>query len=474
MVNYKRISLVHSPLDLTAVAIPNTGSIAPLGLISLATYISLKIPDLEINIIDGDLLGLDETKKSIKSSNSDIVGIGVQACESYASALELARVAKETGAIVVLGGEQSTIRARQILHRRSFIDLIIRGQGERGLELLLKGERSEQIPGLVYRTEKRLPTNLSTNSSIMENPTRRLRLRNLPIPDRRFVEQKRYALEFQKTLESQLTDLESFVTIRTQDGCMKAIKDGVCTFCVRDDLMQASLRTPAEFWNEVIYLQDLGVDYAWDIAPSFSSVSTKYLQALAKTKPQTASMRFRIYARADDLAMEDKTKALSDMGVENVLVGFDSGNQACLDSANKKTTLEQHRQAARNLRKYGISTYSGFILGYLVETDESMQDTLNHACELRDIIGERNYRIVTCSKMQLYPGSGEWNVYLRANPQARLRYGEADLIDMRQLTEEYFREFLHIDPAKADEIAEQIRALSPIKSGKDMKKGMVH
>ena len=71
--------------------------------------------------------------------------------------------------------------------------------------------------------------------------------------------------------------------------------------------------------------------------------------------------------------------------------------------------------------------------------------------------------------MQLYPTSGEWNAFLSSNPKLRAKYGDVDIIDIQNLSNLYFRQYLKIDPKEADRISEEIVSLAPIKSGKDRK-----
>ncbi|MEK6868080.1 MAG: radical SAM protein, partial [Nanoarchaeota archaeon] len=346
---------------------------------------------------------------------------------------------------------------------RPYIDFVVAGQGESALEGIIRKDPSQSIPQLTYRE----------GSVIITNSQKRLPLHLIPVPSRKYIDLANYSKRFQKTLESKLTGLKCFTTIRTQDGCLKAIREGVCTFCKRDDLFLAGFRKPDTFWDEISYLESLGVDYAWDIAASFTTVGSKYLWSLAKKRPSESKIRFRVYARADDLSHEENVEALAALGVENVLVGFDSGDQICLDASNKKTTLEQHRQAAHNLRKYGIATYAGFVLGHLAETKQSMHHTLYHAQELKGILGNKLFRTTTCSKMQLYPGTVEWHRYCETFPEEQEYYENADDIDLQLLSKKYFRKYLHLEPYEADEFAQQIRCLSPIKSGKDLKKSVV-
>ena len=93
--------------------------------------------------------------------------------------------------------------------------------------------------------------------------------------------------------------------------------------------------------------------------------------------------------------------------------------------------------------------------------------------ELKAIVGDKLFRVTTCSKMQLYPEKIEWHRYLQAFPEERDYYENADDINIHQLSEKYFKKYLSLDPTEADDIVEQIRSLSPIKSGKDMKKSLI-
>lgn len=456
------LTLIQSPLQLDTMPVPHVGALPPLGLLALATYVEER-HTIPIHIIDADYLGLAAAQEALRRTPADVVGIGIQASESYSSALVLAQTAKQMGAIVVLGGEQATLRAPQILENRSYIDYVVAGQGEAAMTEILQGAAPHQIPNLVYRN----------HGKVTQTPKMRINQAHLPIPQRIYVDLAAYAHQFQETLEAKLTGKHSFTTAKTQDFCLKAVKKGICSFCKREDLFGPGIRNPKQFWEEMMYLQNLGVDYVWDVSPSFSSVGLPYLQKLAAAKPASSIIAFRIYGRADDLADERIVAVLREIGVENILVGFDSGNQVCLDSSNKGTTIDQHRQAAKHLRAYDIATYSAFVLGHMAETYESMRNTLDHARELKGVLGDRLFRITTCSKMQLYPGTGEYQRFLSTRPELREALDHKDMIDIHTLSEAYFREFLRIDPTAADETAEEIRRLSPIRSGKDMK-ALVH
>jgi len=92
----------------------------PLGILSVGTYIEHNNPGVEVEILDGNnVLTLGEVKSRI---DADLVGISATAL-GYDHAIEVAKVAKQRGARVILGGAAATPLAREILTRISHIKL---------------------------------------------------------------------------------------------------------------------------------------------------------------------------------------------------------------------------------------------------------------------------------------------------------------------------------------------------------------
>lgn len=459
----KRICLIQSPLEDDAYKTILIKSLAPLGVISLATHLLSIIPDLDIKILNGDFLGLEKTIEETKNFDADIVGIGVQSCESYSTAVQIAEKVKTDDNKIILGGKHASSIANQILKNRNCIDYIIRGDGELPLEHVLKNFPLQDISGLVYRDQNDISVNKEKN----------LFLKELLIPNRSLINQKEYSKKFQETLESKLTGFKSMALSRTQKGCIKAIKYGPCTFCVREDILKAEFRSPDKFWEEMSYLESLGVDYVWEVSPSFTGTSTEYLKSLVSKKPKSSRINYRIYGNTTELLDEKRVELLKKLGVENILIEFESGNQKCLDSSNKHAKLSQHLNAVKNLKKYEIATCASFILGHLGETKDSLKDTLNHVKEIKDILGERLFRSVTCSKMQLYPGSVEWNIYCNTFPNFMTQYAKKDIIPLQEISKKYIQNYLNLDINELEEIINQIRSIPLIGVGKDKTKSIL-
>lgn len=455
----KRICLVQAPIDEGVGRTPYV--MPPLGILSLATYLRNNSPTSDIEVLDGDLIGLDEVKRKLQDYNPDLVGVSTSSSETYGSALKIAQYAKQIESKVVFGGEQASARAKQIISNRHEVDYVVVGQGESPLIQIILNDNPASISGLVYRDDL---------GKVIENPVGRQLLLSkdeLPIPDRTFVDISEYAKGFQQTTESRLTGAKCYGSTRTQYGCLKAIQNGPCVFCSRTDLDHLDLRKPETFWKEMELLLSQGIDYVWEIAPSFTSASKNYLKKLASAKSANCNMNMRVYAspRNGELCDEEKVEALARMGVENVLAGFESGNQNCLDLSNKHITLEEHLKSVKNLKKNGLTLCSAFIIGLPGETKESMYQTLNHAKRLKEEIGTKLFRVVTASVLQPYPGTRIFESCLSQFPELRSQT-DKDILDMDLISRKYIEGILHLDINEVVSVIEQLRDLAPIGSGK--------
>src|SRR3989344_2649661 len=131
------------------------GILPPLGLLYIASY--LEKHGYEVKILDIEALNLtsEEGRELILKEKADIVGI-TSSTSTLLGSFEAAKFAKESGAVVVLGGPQ--INAYPIESTsHPFIDYSILGEGEETmLELTQAIEKNdkgkiETIGGLVYK-----------------------------------------------------------------------------------------------------------------------------------------------------------------------------------------------------------------------------------------------------------------------------------------------------------------------------------
>ena len=69
-------------------------------------------------------------------------------------------------------------------------------------------------------------------------------------------------------------------------------------------------------------------------------------------------------------------------GCYQVGIGFESGNQKVLDSVNKGISLEDSIRASHMIKESGIECAGFYMLGFLDDTVETMNETIDFAVKL--------------------------------------------------------------------------------------------
>ncbi len=343
---------------------------------------------MEVQLFDGEII---PQKEIIGSLNGSIIGISVTGA-NYHNVIEIAREAKKGGAKVIVGGPQATVKHREILQNQRYIDAVVRGDGELALHAFVEANITKnygdlsKVRNLSYRDR---------DGSIIVNPILRkceqADLNNLPAPDRTLLGDllELYSSNFQNHTYRK-EGFTRFVSLESQKGCAKterhSEKKGRCSFCARIDKGLRRL-TPQKFWNRVRQLCDPnGKTMVWDVSDSFSgaiSPGDNWLEKTAESKPFDLDGRvnFKIFGRADELK-EKAVGYLKQIGIYEVFVGVESGDQDKLDSINKGSTPEDNLRAVENLKNYGIQTYVSLVYALPGEDVMSLERTHQHTKEL--------------------------------------------------------------------------------------------
>lgn len=270
---------------------------APLGLLSIATYLKTAHPEIKVHIVNGEVDNVQA-----EYLEADIVGFS-SLITNCIETLKLARIAKQNGAIVVVGNRYASFFADQLLDEPS-IDVIVNGKGEIPMAAIAEGKPFESIPNLAFMK----------NGSVIRTQRHEISLLQLPWPDRSLIDLEVYFQNFRS--EFGASPFSRPATMYSQQGCLWSRKSGGCIFCARKDAID--LRPPEQFWQEVKYLEDtFGVDYIFDQADDFPQ-RRRWLKKLVVEKPET-NMRFRVWARSDHI---DETVAdlLAELGVHDIFI----------------------------------------------------------------------------------------------------------------------------------------------------------
>ena len=75
-------------------------------------------------------------------------------------------------------------------------------------------------------------------------------------------------------------------------------------------------------------------------------------------------------------------KAMKEGGMRVIMVGYETGDQQILNNVRKGTTIEQARTFTKNCKDLGILIHGAFVLGLPGETRETIQRSIDFACEM--------------------------------------------------------------------------------------------
>ncbi len=348
----------------------------PLGLLYLAAV--TREAGYDVAVFDAMFETSDDAfRAALQVHRPRVVGIAALATVR-AAALRLAAIARDAGALVVLGGADPTGRPEAYLGgdgQARAVDVVVVGEGERTfVELLgrLKAAgwqadtRLDDLPGLA------LPPS-DGKGAIRRTPERPhiADLDSLPFPARDLVDVDRYQAAWRAAHGF------SSLSVIAGRGCPYG-----CTWCQKSVFGRSyRMRSPDSVAEEmrqikVRYNPDqirvvddvLGVDRRW---------IRKWHDALLALD---AVIPFEALSRVD-LVDDELLRLLREAGCRRLAFGAESGSQRVLDAMHKGTTVEQVYKAALLCRAHGIETYFYIMLGY---PGEEWEDILATARLLRE------------------------------------------------------------------------------------------
>jgi radical SAM superfamily enzyme YgiQ (UPF0313 family) len=414
----------------------------PLGILSIGTYLGLKNPEVEVEILDGNnVLALDEV---IDKVNADVVGITATGA-SYEHAIEVAKVASEKGASVVLGGAAATPLAREILKYYDYVDAVVRYDGEIAFSKYVAGVPLASIENLVYRE----------NSQIKENAVKLPDLNEFAWPDRSFVNMETY---FENSKDPDYPICEPFqrpMNICSQKGCVwRCQEEGGCIFC-SIPYYDLRLRDPKLVWDEISFLvEKYRTDFIWD--PSDNLIGDKeWFKSFCAAKPKTLDIHYTNYVDAKGID-EEIARLLVETGCCSVFVGMEAGDAEMLKSMNKRSTVEDNIRAMEILQKYRIGVIAGVVAGVPGESKASLTRTLQF---LKKLLKFDNLDRIEWGSLVPFPGS-KANRMLREHPELKEKYrnfGDKNYMhDLMSMTEDWWRYFCEIDFDYLQKIQEKV------------------
>lgn len=281
---------------------------------------------------------------------------------------------------IILGNIHASIFAEELL-RRKIADIIVRGEGEISMlevSIAIKENKNlHDIRGISF----------IENGNIYHNPDREPQSNpdDFPYPAWHLFDLEYYRSHPMVSLH------EITVPIQASRGCPYQ-----CIFCSQDTLYEKPrYRKTVNVIDEIEYIYSkLGVSHFVFIDAYFPFSIEHGLEFCDEFMQRGLHKKIRwvTESRVDKVNLK-LLKRMKEAGLHLIMYGFEVGNQEVLDRINKRTTLEQARQAMKDSKKADILTLGLFILGLPNETKQTCEDTIRFAKELDCDIAKFNIAV---------------------------------------------------------------------------------
>ncbi len=335
----------------------------------------------EIEIVDLQVMSHREFSQRLE--NVDVVAI-TALTNTFPAALHLAREAKEKKRTVVMGGYHPTFQDEETL-LSSWVDVVVRGEGEETLKELLDALEEQRpldtVQGITFQRENQI---IRTPSRI---PPQNLDL--LPFPTWDLLPLSQYWMT--------QVEGEPLMTLVTSRGCPFQ-----CTFCASSRFAgsQWRARSPENIIQELerIYF-DWGYRGVAFLDDNFTLSPPRVERLCEKIEQRRLKIKWWCFSRADTIARHESTiQKMAKAGLRMVYLGLESAEKTLLDEYRKNLTTEITHRAISILRKYGVRVWGSFILGGLKETQETIKKTIEFAQKI-------NLDFVQFSLLTPFPGT---------------------------------------------------------------------
>ena len=341
----------------------------------------------------------DVQKLALKYSPK-VIGISLTAQRAYPVVKEYVEKIKSiSSAPIYLGGIFPSIAYELILKECNGVDAICLGEGEKFivdyLNSIVKNQGDfRNIAGIVYRDEL---GNVCVNGSknVIEN------LDDLPLP----------AKDFFDDMKKEISSGFYYAHISAGRGCYAN-----CSFCSMSCLTDKHgrrVRSPKNVVDEIKYLQQTyGINCFYFVDELFiDKTNLQWIYDFCEEmKRQNVKILFHAEARVDSIS-EPVIKALKEVGLDNLFIGFESANLATLKKYRKGHTPEQAEEALKILRKLDVTAEYGYIMIDPELTYEQLTENVEWILKIGGYTKHNLY-----NKLNLYYGTDLYKAIKEESP----------------------------------------------------------
>lgn len=239
-----------------------------------------------------------------------------------------------------------------------FIDAVVRDFANEDVVNILEG-RSEELENVVLRRGDSLVT--------VENKRARKTYFDIPVPRQDLFVNDRYRFSF--------TRRRPFATVLTDFGCPYP-----CSFCIMSTL-GSKFRSVDSVMEELRQLKSLGVKDIFFIDQTWGVDRQRNLELCRRMVEEGLDFGWVTYTRVD-VVDEEVLAAWRDAGCHTLIFGVEFASAEMLKRYRKGYRPTQIEEGLALTQNMGIRTVGTFILGLPEDTLESVEATIELACEL--------------------------------------------------------------------------------------------
>lgn len=274
----------------------------------------------------------------------------------FPGAKDACDIAKSLGATVILGGPHTEAIVQENFVNSS-IDFVGIGEGVTTMVELARrtsvGKGLEGTPGLVSRTFRSPPA-----------PMR-------PLQDLAWPQRGQPPISLYRSIIAQ----HPFTTMISSRGC-----PFTCSFCFKQAVDKKSYFRPAtDVVDEIAYLVErFGVREIMFYDDVFTMKRTRVYEICEEILSRGINVRWEAPTRAD-IVDNKMLKSMARAGCIRLRYGIESGSPRILRHMRKSVDLPVIAAAINDTRSAGVQAFGYFIVGYLDETKEEFEETVNFA-----------------------------------------------------------------------------------------------
>lgn len=364
----KKILLLTTPvknsinIEVSENVSKNTGNLPPLGLLYIASYISVQYKnDIEIKILNCNNKDYPELTSFLQSYKPDIIGISAFT-HSLKDVILTAKTIKEKlpQSLICIGGPHANNFPKQ-LAELNICDIVIGQNGEQIFSEIIKTVLNKgnfyEIKGIYLKG--------SYTGERTGNP---VKLDDLPFPALDLYDFKKNAY---------ILDCKSpMTTMISAKGCRNN-----CFFC--NTPKDIEIRSIKSLINEILYYKSHGIKEIHFVDDTFNITDSRLYDFSNALLDNRINLSWSCRLRVDKLTFED-LKLAKKAGCHTIHFGVETSTNEGLKLLNKNITIEQIESAFLSAQKAKIRTMGYFMIGLPFEKDaESVLNTLNFAKKLK-------------------------------------------------------------------------------------------